>query len=775
LSLDQLTSAFLVYLNLCNWCSCNDFPHLCSYADDEEIDIDLDDPEVEAAATKIQAGFKGMQARREVKALVAAKRAAALAADPATSLGLEGSAEEEAAATRIQAGFRGHRARKELNAPKEVDIQDIVDDSLEDIDLEDPEVEAAAVKIQAGFKGMKGRQKAKAAKAVAQRKEIEESLGIDLDDPEVEAAATKIQAGYKGMQARKVAKAKAQLVAKANADGGSDGEVETEEAEESATATATADEDPATSLGLEGSAEEEAAAAKIQAGFRGHKVRKEMAAKRDGEGDADAVAGAEADAAAEDDADADADAATAEVTPAADNAAATAAEDPATSLGLEGSVEEEAAAAKIQAGFRGHKVRKEMAAKRDGDGDVGAGEAAATTEEVPAVAGSGDEGGAAVVAAADDAQDDPLAKIKAVQESHPNNLGCKHFDESYYQTLDDDKKARLLAILKQGYEVPDSSMGCYAMQPSDYDEFKPFFSKVLAEYHNVGEDARHVNSWSLEGIEGLPEGGRLDLAALGLPALSMRVRVARNLVDFPLPGAMTLEQRVTMEAKLVVAFEALAKEPEFGGEYYSITPGHANFIDEEKYKQLVADHIMFKDMAADPYLVAAGIASDWPHGRGCFVSSDKQFIVWVGEEDHLRIMCMQTGTVLNEVFDRLQAAIEVFSAIEGISFKISADYGVVTSCPTNLGTGMRASVHIPIPNLTADGTDTKAKEICKPIGLSVRGAGGEHTAIGSDGTCDISPSNRFCITEAEIIAKLYNGLRALKEEESSFVANAAAE
>ena len=55
-------------------------------------------------------------------------------------------------------------------------------------------------------------------------------------------------------------------------------------------------------------------------------------------------------------------------------------------------------------------------------------------------------------------------------------------------------------------------------------------------------------------------------------------------------------------------------------------------------RQLVADHIMFKDMAADEYLASAGIASDWPHGRGCYISNDCQFIIWVGEEDHLRIM-----------------------------------------------------------------------------------------------------------------------------------------
>lgn len=61
---------------------------------------------------------------------------------------------------------------------------------------------------------------------------------------------------------------------------------------------------------------------------------------------------------------------------------------------------------------------------------------------------------------------------------------------------------------------------------------------------------------------------------------------------------------------------------------------------------------------------------------------------------------------------------------------------------------MRASVHIALPNLTKGGSDAGAKKICDPLGLSVRGLGGEHTPIGADGTVDISPRARFCITEA---------------------------
>jgi protein-arginine kinase len=216
---------------------------------------------------------------------------------------------------------------------------------------------------------------------------------------------------------------------------------------------------------------------------------------------------------------------------------------------------------------------------------------------------------------------------------------------------------------------------------------------------------------------------------------------------------------------MVEAFQSLIDDSAYGGRYVSLTPGHPCKISDDEYKGLVKAHIMFKDMADDPYLASAGIASDWPYGRGCYISEDKQFIVWVGEEDHLRIMCMKKGTVLNEVFDRLSNSIKTMDKVA--EFAYSPTYGVVTSCPTNLGTGMRASVHIKIPNLTKGGSDAKAKAILKPMGLSVRGMGGEHTPIGADGTVDISPSARFCITEAEIVCALYKGIVNVMEAEKA--------
>jgi len=359
-----------------------------------------------------------------------------------------------------------------------------------------------------------------------------------------------------------------------------------------------------------------------------------------------------------------------------------------------------------------------------------------------------------------------IEQIKKIKAAHPDNCMAQAFDEDEYNKMTDDQKVRLLTCCLSGVANPDSCMGCYAMNPKDYDEFSWFFKKALGQYHKVDLNTKkHTNNWSLKGVEGLPADGKLDLTALGLPALSMRVRTGRNLNKYPLPGAMTKEDRINMEKDMKKVYDVLIADPAYGGKYVSITPGHECFINKKEYNEYVKAHIMFKDMSADSYLLSAGIAGDWPFGRGCYVSEDKGFIIWNGEEDHLRIMCMKKGTVLNEVFDRLETAVKVVEANIDGGCAVSKDYGVVTSCPTNIGTGMRASVHIALPKLTADGTDAKAKAAAKPLGLSVRGLGGEHTPIGKDGTVDISPSARFCISEAEIVTALYKGIKLLKELE----------
>ena len=139
--------------------------------------------------------------------------------------------------------------------------------------------------------------------------------------------------------------------------------------------------------------------------------------------------------------------------------------------------------------------------------------------------------------------------------------------------------------------------------------------------------------------------------------------------------------------------------PKFGGQYRSITPGHPNEITDEEYKKLVKDHKMFKDMSADPYLNSAGISNHWPQGRGLYESKDERFLMWIGEEDHLRIMFMYKGSNLGVALNSLKEFVDTIES-SGINLMYDKRFGAVTSCPSNLGTGMRFSIHIALPKLT---------------------------------------------------------------------------
>jgi len=370
-------------------------------------------------------------------------------------------------------------------------------------------------------------------------------------------------------------------------------------------------------------------------------------------------------------------------------------------------------------------------------------------------------------------REDILTKCEGVLKENPGNRCCKYvleyFDTEEGKALKDDELETFLQCIKTGMENPDSSLGCYAMTPTDYSQFGGFFDKVIRDYHGDESGVKvHVTDWNTDEEQ-------YDVTKLGLDELSMRVRVGRNLIGFNLPGKMSKEERIKFEERMLPAFDQLIVK--YGGKIHSITPNfgdgrkNPNLISAEEYKDLIHKHVMFKDMSEDSYLRSAGISNDWPYGRGCWQSEDKMRIIWFGEEDQLRIMCMKKGNNLLEVFHNLKEMLAEVEDIDGVEFAKDKNYGYVTSCPSNLGTGMRASVHIQVPKLTSDGTDTKAKELCKPLGLSVRGIGGEHTPIGSDGTIDISPSSRLFIKESEIISNLYKGIETLSEMENSCMAS----
>ncbi len=173
----------------------------------------------------------------------------------------------------------------------------------------------------------------------------------------------------------------------------------------------------------------------------------------------------------------------------------------------------------------------------------------------------------------------------------------------------------------------------------------------------------------------------------------------------------------------------------------------------EQTKQLVDDHFLFR--GKDKMQAASGYHEHWPHGRGIFVSKDKKFILWINEGDHLRIISMEQGGDVRAVFDRLSrgiAAIEKgLQTITGRTDVFMRDdrLGMITCCPSNLGTAMRGSVHILVPKLIAKMGLHGIDDICRERNCQARGSTGEHSAVID--RIDISNWRRLGFRECDLV------------------------
>lgn len=360
----------------------------------------------------------------------------------------------------------------------------------------------------------------------------------------------------------------------------------------------------------------------------------------------------------------------------------------------------------------------------------------------------------------------PEKVVEAIEQkraAHPENRMARHFPVDVFLGLSPEKQQEVVRIVRAGLENEDSEVGAYAMQPTDYTEFEAFLGPIVRDYHNVSKDMVQTSDWDRKG-----ETMDLRDADPSLTDVSMRMRVARNVDGWPMTGSMTQADRVNFEKYMVeTAFEKMMKDPRYGGRYVSLTPGSPYEVSKAEYDQLVAEHKMFKDMSADPHLKAAGISNDWPYGRGMYISADEKTIVWVGEEDQLRIMFMEKGSDLGHVLDSLHEELEFIERICGVPFARDPKLGYVTSCPSNMGTGARVSLHLKLPILTDAGegqkTDKNLKAKAKALGLnvSIRGSGGEHTPIDAEGTVDVSPRRRLGVTEVELAKELADAAKAL--------------
>merc|ERR1739838_125852 len=299
-------------------------------------------------------------------------------------------------------------------------------------------------------------------------------------------------------------------------------------------------------------------------------------------------------------------------------------------------------------------------------------------------------------------------------------------------------------------DFDDQHCGIYAGDEDSYKDFAEVFDPLIQEYHGITADSVHTSDMDFNKINGNINDD--------VPVKSTRIRVGRSIAGFGLSPGITKEQRLEMEGLMKNAFAKL--EDDLSGDYYPLTG-----MDEGVRQQLVDDHFLF--VSGDRNLIVAGMERDWPEGRGIFHNKDKTFLIWVNEEDQLRIISMQSGGDVRAVFDRLARGIKAVGdsvkAESGKDFMLDPKYGYIHSCPTNLGTGMRASVHVDLPGYTKEGVKILQAR-CEELHLQPRGTRGE--SGGQTGvTYDISNKHRLGYSEVQLVQKMIDGVNTLVKED----------
>lgn len=329
-----------------------------------------------------------------------------------------------------------------------------------------------------------------------------------------------------------------------------------------------------------------------------------------------------------------------------------------------------------------------------------------------------------------------------------HSLLCKYLSKDVFEKLRNRKTPHnftLQQAIRSGIDNPDSSIGVYAGDQESYEVFSPLFNPIIQEYHGFSSHDKHQSDL---------DSSKLKVSNLDPNhqyILSTRIRVGRNLDALPLgPGIQEME-RLDVERQVSTAL--LALQGELSGHYYPLE-GMSSHVQEK----LINDHFLFK--AGDRFLESAGLNRDWPRGRGIFHNHNKTFLVWVNEEDQLRIISMQEGGDIQAVFERLTQAIEEIE--KSIDFAYSEHLGYITSCPTNLGTAMRASVHIKLPKLAKN--MELFENITQKFHLQIRGIHGEHSESEA-GIFDISNRRRLGVTEVECVQDMHDGVAALIAQE----------
>ncbi|XP_072036163.1 creatine kinase U-type, mitochondrial-like [Amphiura filiformis] len=333
--------------------------------------------------------------------------------------------------------------------------------------------------------------------------------------------------------------------------------------------------------------------------------------------------------------------------------------------------------------------------------------------------------------------------------SKHNNVMASHLTPNIYAKLAHRSTPNGFTLdecIQTGVDNPGhpfiKTVGMVAGDEECYEVFREIFDPVIDERHNgYGPNDKHTTDLDASKIRG----GVFDPKYV----LSSRVRTGRCIRGLSLPPACNRAERRMVERVVVEALNDLGGD--LKGHYYPL----GNMTEQEQ-QQLIDDHFLF-DKPVSPLLTCAGMARDWPDARGIWHNQEKNFLIWVNEEDHTRVISMEKGGNMRRVFERFCHGLNSVESLikqRGWEFMWNEHLGYILTCPSNLGTGLRAGVHLKIPHLSKD---PRLDEILDAMRLQKRGTGGVDTATVGD-TFDISNNDRLGRSEVQLVQTLIDGL-----------------
>jgi len=214
--------------------------------------------------------------------------------------------------------------------------------------------------------------------------------------------------------------------------------------------------------------------------------------------------------------------------------------------------------------------------------------------------------------------------------------------------------------------------------------------------------------------------------------LSSRVRLARDLEGYSFPHRMEDKEKVVVRDQVIEAIRVMNNKT--ADRYVTL---NMDLLPEADRQALVEKHLISDELAKGGT------------GRSVCISMDESVSIMVNEEDHIRIQVMEAGFSLGKAYSKAESVAVALEKKLPISY--SEKYGFLTACPTNTGTGMRASVMVHLPALTSSGKIKSLIDGLSQGGFAVRGYLGEHSQ--ADGNIyQLSNQITLGISEADILS-----------------------